>query len=46
MLGFSAGGAVRIDEADHHFGRRLSSGCAKNAAALRRISFARLSSLF
>src|SRR5205085_1772194 len=40
------GRAVLVDEGDHHFGRRSSSACAKNADALRRISFARLSSKF
>ena len=33
-----------VDEGDHHFGRRSSSACAKNADALRRISLARFSS--
>ncbi len=36
--------AVLIDERHHHLGRRSSSAWAKNADALRRISFARLSS--
>jgi hypothetical protein len=35
---------VLVDEGDHHFGRRSSSACAKNADAFRRISFARFSS--
>src|SRR4029079_13795835 len=35
-----------VDEADHHFARRSSSAWAKNADALRRISFARRSSKF
>src|SRR3954451_22142449 len=33
-----------VNEADHHFGRRSSSACAKYADAFRRISFARRSS--
>src|SRR5262249_28808558 len=33
-----------INEGHHHFGRRSSSACAKNAEALRRISFARFNS--
>jgi hypothetical protein len=33
-----------VDKRDHHFGRRSSSACAKNADALRRISLARFSS--
>src|SRR5262249_6926689 len=37
---------VRVDERDHHFGLRSSSAWAKKADALRRISFARLSSRF
>ena len=36
--------AVLIDERHHHLGWRSSSAWAKNADALRRISFARLSS--
>lgn len=40
-------GSVLIDERHHHhFDRRSSSTCAKNADALRRISFAPLSSPF
>src|SRR5690606_3152752 len=38
--------AVLIDEGHHHFGRRSSSACAKNADAFRKISFARFSSKF
>ena len=37
---------VRVDEQHLHFGRRSSSAWAKNADALRRISFARFSSRF
>jgi hypothetical protein len=35
-----------VDEIHHHFGRRSSSAWPKNADALRKISFARLSSRF
>src|SRR6185436_6105183 len=35
-----------VDEGDHHFGRRSSSACAKNADAFRRISLARFNSTF
>ena len=38
--------AMLIDERDHHFARRSSSDCAKNADAFRRISFAHFSSQF
>src|SRR5690625_7256045 len=38
--------AVLINERGHHFRGRSSSAWAKNAAALRRISLACLSSLF
>src|SRR5262249_668596 len=40
------GAFVLVDEGDHHFARRSSSAWAKNADALRKISFARLSSTF
>src|SRR5512143_3971887 len=40
------GGLVFLDERHHHFGRRSSSAWTKKAAALRRISLARLSSPF
>ena len=38
--------SVLVDKRHHHFGRRSSSAWAKKAAALRSISFARLSSRF
>ena len=38
-------GPLRIDERHHHFGRRASSAWAKKADALRKISFARFSSV-
>jgi len=37
---------MRVDKRHHHLPRRSSSACAKNADALRKISFARLSSRF
>jgi len=37
-------GLVAIDKRHHYFDRRSSSACAKYAEALRKISFARLSS--
>src|SRR5262252_1615755 len=38
--------SMLVNERHHHFARRSSSACAKNADALRKISFARFNSRF